>query len=630
MEITFASDEMVSDDPAFVDPGHPGQGVLHDFSGIAALECGDGDFEVDVVWTPCGLGFQPITLSGSGSNLIWVRATDAAGNQAVDAESTIVDATAPTSNATLVPPAPASGWYATTPTVVISDWADNTDGSGAPDSQIYYEYWVDGGSPQPCPADPSPTPVCTVNNLNLTTGQHVFHWAAIDRAGNKENGDDPGNTLAINVDNERPQVELLAVPGAPDGDNGWYQRQPFVVLNALDQPGASGLDDDAGPAGVFYGLDNPAAPTPFTGYFAVPPGAHTVYFRAVDVAGNSTFLGSLPTCDDVPGPSDPPPSCRQFLVDDAAPVTSIGNAAVNGSNGWHVTATPVTVNVTDALPGSTVNAATIPSGTFMSVDGAPLQRYTGPVTMGEGLHSILTYATDVSGQRSEIVQRQYMVDLSAPVSSMRATPPLAARNNWWRTLPSITLRATDGDQNAGVDSIVFRRNGAPAAFGTYTTPFDLNQGTTVVDWRALDRSGPARTEAIRTQTFRVDTGAPTATALNGPLIYIRSHLLHIILGIPLDAPLKWRVSDSLSGKVTVTIQIYNLIGQMVRTLEAGTVTVTPGVPFNGSTMWDGRDYTLTGLIPAGIYYYRVIATDDAGNVAQSGESKPITITIRLL
>ena len=421
------------------------------------------------------------------------------------------------------------------------------------------------------------------------------------------------------------------MPDPENGSNGWYQVRPFVVISAVDQPGASGLEDGAGPAGVYYGIDNPAAPTAYTGFFNVPPGAHTVYFRAVDVAGNQTFLGTLPTCDDAPvADSDPDPSCRQFLVDDAAPVTTIVNAAVNGSNGWHVTSTPVSLSVSDAVPGSTVNSGIAPSGTFMSIDGGPLQPYTVPVTMGEGLHSIVAYSVDVSGQRSVIVRRDYMVDLSPPVSVHRATPPLAARNNWWRTIPSNVLRATDGDQNAGVDSIVFRRNGSPAGFSTYTVPFDVFPGSTNIEWRALDRSGPTRHEAIRSRTILADPSPPTAQALNGPLIFIRSKLLHIILGTPLDAPLKWRVSDSLSGKVTVTIKIYNLLGQMVRTLEHGTVNVTPNVPFNGQTMWDGRDFSLTGLVPAGVYYYRVIATDDAGNVAQSGESKPITITVTLL
>jgi hypothetical protein len=57
------------------------------------------------------------------------------------------------------------------------------------------------------------------------------------------------------------------------------------------------------------------------------------------------------------------------------------------------------------------------------------------------------------------------------------------------------------------------------------------------------------------------------------------------------------------------------------------ITITPGVNVDGYTYWDGRDLSLTGILPIGLYYYRVVVMDDAGNIAQSGESKPIQIKV---
>jgi hypothetical protein len=57
------------------------------------------------------------------------------------------------------------------------------------------------------------------------------------------------------------------------------------------------------------------------------------------------------------------------------------------------------------------------------------------------------------------------------------------------------------------------------------------------------------------------------------------------------------------------------------------IAVTPGVYRGGYTLWDGKDLSLTGIVPVGIYFFRVVVTDDAGNVAQSGESKPIQIKV---
>jgi hypothetical protein len=101
-----------------------------------------------------------------------------------------------------------------------------------------------------------------------------------------------------------------------------------------------------------------------------------------------------------------------------------------------------------------------------------------------------------------------------------------------------------------------------------------------------------------------------------------------ILGLsPANAQLGWSVSDNLSSHVHITVLVFNATGAVVRQLDGGTYAVTPGQTLTGNTPWDGRDYTITGLVPIGLYYYRVVATDDAGNVAQSGESKPIQIKI---
>jgi len=53
------------------------------------------------------------------------------------------------------------------------------------------------------------------------------------------------------------------------------------------------------------------------------------------------------------------------------------------------------------------------------------------------------------------------------------------------------------------------------------------------------------------------------------------------------------------------------------------------VTLGGSTAWDGQDQTLTGILPVGLYYYRVVAEDDAGNFTQSGQSIPIQIAANL-
>ena len=65
----------------------------------------------------------------------------------------------------------------------------------------------------------------------------------------------------------------------------------------------------------------------------------------------------------------------------------------------------------------------------------------------------------------------------------------------------------------------------------------------------------------------------------------------------------------------------------MRELDHGPITLVPGQLYQGFTYWDGKDKTLLGLVPVGLYYYRVVVVDEAGNISQSGESKPLQVKV---
>jgi hypothetical protein len=379
------------------------------------------------------------------------------------------------------------------------------------------------------------------------------------------------------------------------------------MFSAVDQPGASGLVGTG--AGIFYRLDA-TPPVLFNGLpFLLPAGQHQLCWHSVDVAGNAETE-----------------RCRMFMVDAAAPTINItaAPAAPNGTNGWYVGQPVVTVSGADALPGSGINAVIAPAGVFASLDGAAYALVSGPITIPEGLHELRAYAVDVSGQRSPIVSASYRVDLSHPVSAARLVPADPASGRWWRIMPRLVLRATDGEANAGVGTIPLRIDAAAAS--SYTDPVVLDSGDHSLGYRAADRSGPVNLEAEHLLAVPVDITAPRITATQPqPLVWIK------LLGLlgPAQAKLGWQLSDDLSRKVHIRVLIHDPLGRVVRRIDDGLRDVTPGVTLNGQTLWDGKDDTLTGLVPLGIYYYRVVAIDEAGNVAQSGESKPIEIKVGL-
>jgi hypothetical protein len=259
---------------------------------------------------------------------------------------------------------------------------------------------------------------------------------------------------------------------------------------------------------------------------------------------------------------------------------------------------------------------------------------------------VRTFTVDVAGRRSPVTTSIYRIDRSAPLATVRTFPPAAASMGWFRhscapslsmgaltgpdvCLPQLVLRAVDGDQSSGLAQIQYKLDTDPA-FRAYSGPVTIPEGVRSVSFFATDNAG--NVAPTQTLTVPVDVTPPVVIATNpDPALWLQ--LLGILgnfLGFsPPQAKLQWVVSDNLSHNVQVTVLVYNVAGAVVRQLDAGKVAVTPGQPTSGFTYWDGKDQTLTGIIPIGLYYYRVVAIDEAGNVAQSGESKPIQIKASL-
>jgi hypothetical protein len=186
----------------------------------------------------------------------------------------------------------------------------------------------------------------------------------------------------------------------------------------------------------------------------------------------------------------------------------------------------------------------------------------------------------------------------------------------------VVLRVNDGEQGSGITDFRYKIDGG--AFTPYTGPFEISAGTHTVSWTASDMTG-TRTGS---KVIKVDTSHPKsiATAPN-PVLWLR------LLGLN-SVKLQYTIGDTLApgdapaAQVRVGVIIQDLTGNIVRRIDAGTVNITKGVDQYGFVTWDGKDKSLLNLVPLGIYQYRVVVVDEAGNVTHSGEAR--SITIRLL
>jgi hypothetical protein len=236
-------------------------------SGVASVE-----YAVDE--QPFTAYSNPVVVDQPGSHAVQFRATDKAGNTSA-AGSVSFTVAAPQQKDTTPPQVSASvsgdkdtdGNYVGSATVTVS--ASDTE-SGVDT----VEYALDGGAYTAYSAPVS------VNDQ----GSHTVKFRATDKAGNTS----PEGSVSFKVvapsggDTKPPQVSAQAT-----GNQDWawnYVGSATVTISASD--------DDSGVATVEYALDG----QPYTAYtkpFAVTqPGPHTVLFRAMDKAGNTSDVST--------------------------------------------------------------------------------------------------------------------------------------------------------------------------------------------------------------------------------------------------------------------------------------------------------------------------------------------------
>jgi len=346
-------------------------------SGVASVE-----YEVD------DTGFQPytgpVTVSEPGDHAVQYRATDAAGNASATGSTPFRvveggDSTPPTVTASLSGNQDADGNYVDAATVTLSA---TDDGSGV----ASVEYSLDGGAFAPYTA-----PV-VVN----AAGAHMLHYRATDVAGNVSPEGMESFTV-VEQDTTAPTVSA-SVAGSQDAD-GNYVGSAVVTVTATDS--------GSGVASVEYSLDG-AAFAPYTEPVQVSAaGAHTVSFRATDVAGNVSAEGSV-AFSVVANPDEDttPPSVSAVVS---------GNQDANWN---YLDSATLTIDALDVDSGVASVEYKLDSGAWTA--------YTAPVTVTTaGTHTVAYRATDVAGNVSAELSGSFTIVESGsdacPSSDTRAT-----------------------------------------------------------------------------------------------------------------------------------------------------------------------------------------------------------------
>jgi hypothetical protein len=298
-------------------------------------------------------------------------------------------------------------------------------------------------------------------------GSHVICYWSVDLLGRAE----APHTGYVNIhEGDSAPPTTTATGLRPWWMQVWVSSQD-VTLTA-DDAGGSGVDQ------IYYSVDGGPYAT-YAGTFTLSAsGSHSVYYYAVDNAGNEE------------SPQD------GYAAIDATPPTSDSNVSADGSR-W--SSGDVYLSATDDESGV--------AHTYYSLDGADWQECTSSsFFVGEdGPHSVDYYSEDAVGNKEDVKSGLINIDTTPPAT---APEGLIAGGTLWVNGPrTVTFTADDG-AGSGVDGTTMGLDGAKQH---YAGPFEISgEGSHYIYWWSFDKAG--NYEAFDDAYVNIDMTPPTTTA----------------------------------------------------------------------------------------------------------------------
>src|SRR5206468_1811956 len=345
----------------------------------------------------------------------------------------------------------ANGWF-TSDVVVSLTSSDPESGIGS----VFVR--VDGGGW-----------VVYTGRVTLMDGRHLVDYYAVNNAGLSE----ASHTVAILVDTV-PPTTVISLSGTL-GANGWYTSNVTVSLTATDAT--------SGVANVSYRIDDGPWLT-YAGPFALDEGSHVVDYFSSDVAGLVETKHS-----------------QSIAIDTTPPSTTASVSGTAGANGWYITTVVVSLSATDPVSGV--------SNVYSHVDSGPWQIYSGPVTIGDGVHVFEYYAVNGAGLVEGTHSLSLAVDTTPPATAATITGTAGA-NGWY--VSNVIVGLSANDSGSGVAATYVQVDGGNWAI--YAGPITLTEGNHVLHYYAADVAGLM--EATHSLSVSVDVTPPaTASSLAG-------------------------------------------------------------------------------------------------------------------
>lgn len=206
------------------------------------------------------------------------------------------------------------------------------------------------------------------------------------------------------------------------------------------------------------------------------------------------------------------PNKKTWTVDLTKPVVSIGNSLGAETN---QASSPIAFTATDASGISKHEC---------SFDSEAFQTCSSPVVrnLSEGAHSLRVRAVDAAGNISNIQEKVWVIDLTAPVLAITSAPAAMSASN----SAAFTFAATDAGGSSGLSYECSLDN---AVYANCTSPLNLSSlsgGTHSFSVKAKDGAG--NVSAISTHAWAISTTAPTLAISSKPNSFINTTTASVV------------------------------------------------------------------------------------------------------
>jgi hypothetical protein len=513
---------------------------------------GSGTASGTTNWTVNGIVLQ------SGSNVITVTASDAAGNSravTLTVTYTPADQTAPT----IAISAPTSNATYSTATGTLNLGGTSSDNVGV--TQVA---WTNsrGGS-----GTASGTTNWTVNGIVLLSGSNVITATASDAAGNSVT-----DTLTVTYTPPDLTAPTIAI-SAPTSDATYG-----TAIGTLNLGGTS--SDNVGVTQVTWansrgGSGTASGTTNWTvNGIVLQSGSNIITVMASDLAGNSgiSVLTVTYTLSDL----IPPTITINSPTSNATYNTATRTLNLGGTSSDNVGVTQVT------WANSRGGSGTASGTTNWQVSG---------ITLQSGSNIITVTARDAAGNsRTDTLTATYTPsEQVVPIITISSPTSNATYNT---TTETLNLSGTSSD-NVGVTQVAWTnsRGGSGTASGTTNwsvAGITLQSGSNVITVMASDAAGNSG----------VDTLSVVYTDENTPPVISNVSVSRLT---PDSATILWTTDKASDSQVEFGA------GSSYTNRISDTATVT------------SHSVTLTGLSARTLYHYRVQSNDESGNPAVSGD-----------